>query len=504
MKFLIDGKRVEPDYPIYLDDTIPAIKAKLGLDVYLYARRRKHVTAREVCRDGPVGLSKLRTVYRNMGKRFTGAKPEYTAEELELDGYYEVWEALGQTMESSVVPAYYVHTDRGSTPTPQVLLDYLPIVDDLIYGETAVPDEAVYLTRREEEMDVEEIERLSQNFVRGEESLDYVRLVLPATSPFPLDEVFRMVHASPAFPVIGLGGLCRTWQGASPREADRETLTAWGDVKVVLHRDGRTEMVSERSGAVEQIERQLRRANRFVRMVNNALRSGSPLASDVQALEGSSDNDPDVPGFPLFKSLNEATVQLTYTFSYAEVASGRLCRRATRFPFTRENNKFIVRNVSNVQYLPLLRMYFGGYAAGVDAQGGQLPLVPPLEVQRSPRGRAPVAERREVLRERLREALTPAQKDKILDILRDPYPKCRRLTAVVDEALGASVLLVETIPEAAGETILTTDKAWAQRLADELERFTHFRDIILGHTVRGFDVYPNELISGDGGLDVEV
>jgi len=313
MKFVIDG--VEVALAARDDDTIDEIKEKFGRPVYLYAKRRVHRTARDIYNlfGRPLTAAELRTVFSNLNISKEVTKAVYTFHdliELAVGGRHTAWVALGQTMGPSVP----VVPGDGADPRHEarLLLDYLPIVGDTVYGTTAAPAYTLPLTRA-----VRAPLALPSSDLEAE-GLHSVHLALPSTSdlPLPLDYLFTVLHASSDVPLIGRGSRYRA-HGAVRAPATFNGLTCWFDTSgwltATFYRDGHVEVLFQcpatemvPMGALAAV---LRPVNRFIHGVNNTLRWGTPL-EDRGACSNSE-------GFPLFESVELADVR---DMSYMYVA----------------------------------------------------------------------------------------------------------------------------------------------------------------------------------------
>lgn len=313
MKFVIDG--VEVPLAARDDDTIDEIKEKFGHPVYLYAKRRVHRTARDIYNlfGRPLTAAELRTVFSNLNISKEVTKAVYTFHdliELAVGGRHTAWVALGQTMDPSVP----VVPGDGADPRHEarLLLDYLPIVGDTVYGTTAAPAYTLPLTRA-----VRAPLALPSSDLEAE-GLHSVHLALPSTSdlPLPLDYLFTVLHASSDVPLIGRGSRYRA-HGAVRAPATFNGLTCWFDTSgwltATFYRDGHVEVLFQcpatemvPMGALAAV---LRPVNRFIHGVNNTLRWGTPL-EDRGACSNSE-------GFPLFESVELADVR---DMSYMYVA----------------------------------------------------------------------------------------------------------------------------------------------------------------------------------------
>ena len=187
MKFTVDGKSVEPVCPVYPDDTIEALQGKLNVGpVYLYAKKRRTLTTRQVYGmfDGavitraqvravlgnlrhldqdtytygdlvamnldpevlegfqyPVHQSDLEGLLETLQVTRELTKATYTYHdlmELALDGTYDMYVSLGQYTPPGVPvkPQKYTGEAEARPERKRVLLEYLPLVDDHVWGVT--------------------------------------------------------------------------------------------------------------------------------------------------------------------------------------------------------------------------------------------------------------------------------------------------------------------------------------------------------------------------------
>jgi hypothetical protein len=191
------------------DDSINDLKARIG-PVYLCAKKRQWVTSRAIM--GPaasISRAELQATLANLGAPRTLVAAHYSFDDLltlNLDGEHDVWVALGQTMPAhvSVNPRFYRATEQVAAPDlHRLLLDYLPLVDDTVYGWPLadLPNARVYLTAAEPALR-QEGARIAptQVLVRA------VKCLLPSRTncPVPLARAFREIHACDQVPVIRL------------------------------------------------------------------------------------------------------------------------------------------------------------------------------------------------------------------------------------------------------------------------------------------------------------
>jgi hypothetical protein len=322
MRFVID--QVDTVLAVRDDDTIDEIKEKIGRPVYLYAKKRVHMTARDIYNlfGRPLSAAELRTVFSNLNISKEVASSAYTLHdlvELDLGCRHVAWVPLGQSMPPSV-PVVPCEGDVTPRPEDACLLDYMPIVDDVVYGVTDAP--AYTLPTRATRRDITDVLHHSCKFLELSsltEGLHSIHLSLKSGSnvPMPLDHLFRLLHASKDVPLIGRGDRYRAHVSKKgPRTFNG--LTCWFDtggwLTATLYHDGHVEVIFQCPETVmvplASLAAILRPVNRFIRYVNNTLRWGTSLEGDLRA-------DGNIPeGFPFFESV-EHTLVLGMSYMYA-------------------------------------------------------------------------------------------------------------------------------------------------------------------------------------------
>lgn len=327
MKFVID--HVDTPLDVRIDDTIEEIKENFGRPLYMYAKKRVHMTARDIYNlfGRPLSADEVRAVFSNLNISKEVTNSVYTLHDLvELDfGYrHDAWVALGQSMDAtvSVVPRDGVVGPRAERA---LLLDYLPIIDDVVYGVTDAPAYTLPLTHARRD-DITEVLHNSSKLLELSgvtEGLHSIHLLLKSISnvPMPLDHLFKVIHATKDVPLIGRGTRYRVHvskQGNIPPSFNG--LTCWFDtggwLTATFYRDGHVEILFQCPDTVmvplKSLASILRPVNRFIRYVNNTLRWGTSLECDLRA-DGTYTN---TEGFPFFESV-ESVVVRDMSYMYA-------------------------------------------------------------------------------------------------------------------------------------------------------------------------------------------
>jgi hypothetical protein len=379
MKFVID--RVDTVLAVRVDDTIDEIKEKIGRPVYLYAKKRVHMTARDIFNlfGRPLSGDELRTVFLNLNISKEVTNSVYTLHDLvELDlGYrHDAWVALGQSMDAtvSVVPR---HGDVKPRAESALLLDYMPIIDDVVYGVTDAPAYTLPLTHAKR--DITEILHHSSKLLELSEvteGLHSIHLLLRSISNVnvPLDHLFKVIHATKDVPLIGRGNRYRVHvskKGSVPPSFNG--LTCWFDaggwLTATFYRDGHVEVLFQCPDTVmvplDSLAAILRPVNRFIRHLNNTLRWGTSLEGDLRA-DGTCKN---TEGFPFFESTELALVRdMSYMYAgdfiTSRVANTEVFTRLKCTPsvFTTATSTILqVDHVTSLAGLSCLRTYACAY-----------------------------------------------------------------------------------------------------------------------------------------------
>jgi hypothetical protein len=292
MRLVVDRN----EYAVEADQSIREIKARFPL--YLYAKKRRWVTSASLLR-GADSISRqdlqAELVSLNAARTLSAAK--YSLEDLlvlNLDGEYDVWVALGQTLPPHVSANPRFFHETGGRAEPQfdrLLLDYLPLVDDTLYG--CAPAHSVYLTSAEPGEPHPALPPL-----KTRAQVETVKCVLPskANRPLRLARAFQTLHATDLVPVLRLNAaepLYRVHDRVEfktvlpPKDG---TLTAvWRSALLCnFFEDGRVEIAYTPSQPVslEVCNHRLRtRINPFISLLNRTLEMGTPFEGDFQGSE---------------------------------------------------------------------------------------------------------------------------------------------------------------------------------------------------------------------------
>ena len=254
MKFTIDGKSVEPICPIYPDDTIESIQGKLNVGpVYLYAKKRRTLSTRQLYGmfEGTVTRSQVRAVLGNLRhldqetytydelvamnldaetlegfeypvskEKLNGlletlqvtrelTKSTYTYHDLldlALDGTYDMYVSLGQKTPTGIAVKPTFTGDAESTPErKRVLLEYLPLVDDRIWGLTSVPSPTYILKAPGKFVNLDAV-RPEPTVQAGYTQLKAV-METRYNRPVPLEYAFRLMHATDEVKLLRLNAV---------------------------------------------------------------------------------------------------------------------------------------------------------------------------------------------------------------------------------------------------------------------------------------------------------
>lgn len=322
MRFVID--QVEVALDAQEDDTIEELKEKFGRPVYFYAKKYIHMTALDIYNlfGRPLSADELRTVFLNLNISKEVTKSVYTLPDLidlELGHRHAAWVALGQAVEAGrpVVPGH------GDAPPAKnaVLLDYLPIIDDTVYGVT---DAYTLPLTRSKRPDITGLVHNSAKFfdvARLLEGVHSVHLVLKSISniSMPLDYLFKVLHATKDVPLIGRGNRYRVHAEVEGKVDTFNGLTCWFDtggwVTATFYRDGHVEILFQCPETVMvplgSLETILHPVNKFIRCVNNTLRWGTTLESDLRV--GGTYRSTE--GFPCFESVEQSLRTMSYMYA---------------------------------------------------------------------------------------------------------------------------------------------------------------------------------------------
>ena len=290
MRFIINGKQVEPECPVYPDDTIAAIHAKLNVGpVYLYAKKRVRLTTRELYAmfDAPVisrndvaamlgnlrFLNKPTYTYNDLVEmnvddrllsefQFPVAKNDlrgiltslqvsrdlpldgYTYNdllELDLDGTYDSYISLGQKTppDAPVKPGDYDGAGEAVSEKNRVLLEYLPLLNDTIYGTTVDYGKAYLLGSANTRF--YNLDAVRAPTIQFEVAVSEIRCKM--TTQFnrriPLEYAFRLLHATERMPLLRYNAvepLCRVY--APVKDASGQKIPATSAVFPKMHGDG--------------------------------------------------------------------------------------------------------------------------------------------------------------------------------------------------------------------------------------------------------------------------
>jgi hypothetical protein len=257
MKFTIDGKSVEPKCPVYPDDTIEALQGKLNVGpVYLYAKKRRTLTTRQLYGmfDGAViTRAQVRAVLGNLrhldqdtytygdliamnlepdtleGFQYPVAKSDleglletlqvtrdltkttYTYHDLldlALDGTYDMYVSLGQYTPPGVPvkPQKYLGDAEARSERKRVLLEYLPLVDDHIWGVTTAASSTYLLKPPGKYVNLDSVRPDPAALHVGFTQLKVV-VDTRYNQSVPLDYAFRLLHATDALKLLRLNAV---------------------------------------------------------------------------------------------------------------------------------------------------------------------------------------------------------------------------------------------------------------------------------------------------------
>lgn len=347
------------------DDTINDVKLKAG-GGYLFVKKRKWVSSRSLL-GGRDSISKhhLQGVLTNMGAVRSLRAASYSLQDLlalNLDGEYDVCVALGQSMPAHVPvnPKFYKGTQESAVPDlKRLLLDYLPVVGDLIYRCAEVPNAALYLTHASFWPSPARPLRAPPALVRT------VKCLLPSRSnhPVPLARAFETLHATEHVPVLRLNssGVCRVHRRIEFLcvLGDEEALTCVFSPSFLCHflESGEVELTytPAKPQPLHVCSSRIRsRLNPFLALLNRAMGTAYPDFEEV-----------------------DHVVNMTVQFEYAgevgqpRTSSRNVAQRASADPLQRarlgfadgkilplhmrlEGGLAVVSNIDNPAYLPYL------------------------------------------------------------------------------------------------------------------------------------------------------
>jgi hypothetical protein len=286
------------EFEVSADQSIREIKVRFPL--YLYAKKKQWVTSAAIM-GGTSSISRqdLQAELASLNLAITLSASTYTFDDvlsLNLDGEYEKWVALGQSLPPHVSanPRFYHETGGRAEPDlDRLLLDYLPLVDDAIYG--SAPTQSVYLTAA----DAGPTHRALPPLKAHLQLVKTVKFALPSKCNHPvlLARAFQTLHATDQVPVLRLNAaepLYRVHERVEfqtvlpPKDG---TLTAvWRNGLLCnFFEDGRVEITYTPSEprTLERCNHRLQtRLNPFISLLNRTLEMGTPFESDLRALSG--------------------------------------------------------------------------------------------------------------------------------------------------------------------------------------------------------------------------
>ena len=347
MKFTIDGKNVEPVSPIYPDDTIETVQAKLNVGpVYLYAKKRSRVTTRQLYSmfEGVISRKQVRALLGNIrhlnldtytyddlvsmnldpetlaafdfpvdrdglngllqtlqvSRELTSSTYTYNDMlDLSLDGTYDMYVSIGQHTPAGVPikPNDYSGSAESRPERKRVLLEYLPLVDDRIWGVTSVSSPAYLLTPSKTFVNLDSVRpepgKLQVGFTEFKCVMDtrYNRLI-------PLDYAFRLLHVNENVQLMRLNSIEPRYRVYAPTKdasgnkipsirsfvrgsrSDSALTCNFGTVSAIFRVDGSYEIqyLSERQTAEDLNELFKIIVNPFIELLNSTIQWGTPDA----------------------------------------------------------------------------------------------------------------------------------------------------------------------------------------------------------------------------------
>jgi hypothetical protein len=323
------------EFTVEADQSIREIKMRFG-PLYLYAKKKRWVSSAAIM-DGATFLSRqdLQAELASINAAHCLTAAKYSLEDLlklNVDGEHTAWVALGQTLPPHVSANPRFYHETGGRPEPQLdrlLLDYLPLVDDTLYG--CVPSNSVYLTAA----DPAPLPLALPPLKARVELVQTVKceLLSKTNPPVLLARAFQTLHASEHVPVLRLNAavpLYRVHERVEfqtvlpPKDG---TLTAvWRKANLICNFfvDGRIEITYTPSQptALETCNHRLRaRLNPFISLLNRTLEMGTPFERDLQA-----ENSNFVEGiYPFFKEI-EHVVNMKMVLEFDEPVVAKHCK----------------------------------------------------------------------------------------------------------------------------------------------------------------------------------
>ena len=322
------------EFVVEADQSIREIKMRFG-PLYLYAKKKRWVSSAAIM-DGATFLSRqdLQAELASLNAAHLLTAAIYSFNDLlklNLDGEYTTWVALGQTLPAHVSANPQFYHETGGRPEPQLdrlLLDYLPLVDDTLYG--CVPTNSVYLTAA----DPGPVHTALPPMKARLEFVKRVKceLLSKANQPVLLARAFQTLHATEHVPILRLNvadPLYRVHERVEfqtvlpPKDG---TLTAvWRNANLICNFfvDGRTEITYTPSQptALETCNCELRaRLNPFISLLNRTIEMGTPFESDLQA-----ENSRVEGVYPLFKEINNV-INMMMVLEFNEPVVAKHCK----------------------------------------------------------------------------------------------------------------------------------------------------------------------------------
>ena len=323
------------EFVVEPDQSMREIKIRFG-PIYLYAKKKRWVSSAAIM-DGATFLSRqdLQAELASINAAHCLNSAKYSLEDLlklNLDGEHPTWVALGQTLPPHVSanPQFYHETGgRSEAQLDRLLLDYLPLVDDTLYG--CVPTHSVYLTAADPGP-------LQMTLPPVKARLELVQtvkfeLLSKANRPVLLARAFQTLHASEQVPILHLNAaypLYRVHERVEfqtilpPKDG---TLTAvWRNANLIgnFFVDGRTEITYTASNptSLETCNHRLRaRLNPFISLLNRTIEMGTPFESDLQA-----ETSNFVEGvYPFFKEI-EHVINMKLVLEFNEPIVAKHCK----------------------------------------------------------------------------------------------------------------------------------------------------------------------------------
>jgi hypothetical protein len=489
MRFIVDGAEIPAD--VQLDDTLDEIKTKLGVGpVYLYAQKKVNVTSRELFSEPMLRVHAAAILANlNVGRPLKGSYDFEDFKELGLDGVHEAWIPLGQDQPAgfAVRPG---SSETWGTAENRPLVDYLPLVRDVVYGTTETPP--AYIRRFQTTPRPNVLRDVP--FVSGSEITSlWVKVRRLSNEPTRLAKVFQSLHACPDVPSIRFDSMRRSIPADffDLNSAAHELALCFSDMGVLFEADGSYEV----HGKALQVENLADRINPWIDKINALGGDYKPFEFDQVILSFSLH-------FPFQLVAGPIPEPLQAIFTEP------LAFRRNAFVIEVKEAGFSVSGIDHLDHLPLLEGYLRMLAAAW--RGAPLELDSDDEIEIPAKT---IPERRENLENDLaeryfkavcalfRKSLQPKDREDIRGILVEGPRKVGRVLEVVTRVLGPKIEVVD-MPASFGfrtkrarmlvpKTHFTTGKPthFLDRMADDLVHDADLRAFLLGRcvVVRGLE-----------------